>query len=478
MAIIVALLPLSPTLIFGLACVLLLPLYYLFVKKEKPKGLPHGSMGWPFLGETLSFLKPHKSNSIGSFLQQHFSRYGKVFKSHLFGCPTIVSGDLELNNFILLNEDKLFQSYYPKSVQDILGKLSLMLVSGELHKKLRTVALGFIANSKSSPDFLLYVENLTISVMDSWKGCQEIQFAKEAKKFTLYVMLKNLLNIEPEEPLASQMLEDYLSYMKGLVSLPLCFPGTTYAKALKARARISRTIREIIEERRKKEGPKRGDFLDEMMDKRSEELNDEERVSIVMDLLFAGYETTAGLLSLLLYYLAQAPEALEQLKQEHQSLTKSKKHGDPLSWQDIQQLNFNSHVVNETLRCGNLVKFVHRRTLQDVNFRGYHIPGGWQVLPVFTAVHLDPSLHDSPSDFNPWRWNDEAINKKVNPFGGGTRLCPGTELAKLEATIFLHHLILKYRWKLKEDNDFPLSYPYLEFSKGLKLEIQPTEDIN
>lgn len=62
-------------------------------------------------------------------------------------------------------------------------------------------------------------------------------------------------------------------------------------------------------------------------------------------------------------------------------------------------------VVNETLRCGNLVKFVHRRALQDVNFRGYHIPGGWQVLPVFTAVHLDPSLHDSPSDFNPWRWN-------------------------------------------------------------------------
>lgn len=81
-----------------------------------------------------------------------------------------------------------------------------------------------------------------------------------------------------------------------------------------------------------------------MMNKRSEELNDEERVSIVMDLLFAGYETTAGLLSLLVYYLAQAPEALEQLKQEHQSLTKSKKLGDLLSWQDIQQLNFNSHV--------------------------------------------------------------------------------------------------------------------------------------
>lgn len=94
------------------------------------------------------------------------------------------------------------------------------------------------------------------------------------------------------------------------------------------------------------------------MNKRSEELNDEERVSIVMDLMFAGYETTAGLLSLLLYYLAQAPEALEQLMQEHQTLTKSKKPGDPISWRDIQQLNFNSHVCAVPSLMRNLVVFV------------------------------------------------------------------------------------------------------------------------
>lgn len=31
------------------------------------------------------------------------------------------------------------------------------------------------------------------------------------------------------------------------------------------------------------------------------------------------------------------------------------------------------------------------------------------------------------------------------PFGLGSHLCPGNDLAKLEISIFLHHFLLKYR---------------------------------
>lgn len=93
---------------------------------------------------------------------------------------------------------------------------------------------------------------------------------------------------------------------------------------------------------------KDGDFLDEMLMKR--EINDEEKVSVVMDLLFAGYETTAGLLGLLVYFLAKSPKVVEQLKEEHQALRIKKKDGSqPLTWQDIHQLEFNSHVCNHAL---------------------------------------------------------------------------------------------------------------------------------
>ncbi|GMP29441.1 hypothetical protein CsSME_00004546 [Camellia sinensis var. sinensis] len=102
-------------------------------------------------------------------------------------------------------------------------------------------------------------------------------------------------------------------------------------------------------------------------------------------------------------------------------------------------MEFTSNVMSEALRCENLVKFVHRKALQDVKFKG------WKVLSILTALHLDLSLHENPSDFDPSRWADEAINKKVSPFGGGLRLCPRTDLAKVESAFFLHHLVLNYR---------------------------------
>lgn len=55
-----------------------------------------------------------------------------------------------------------------------------------------------------------------------------------------------------------------------------------------------------------------GDFLDELLQKKS--LNDEEKVSILLDLLLAGYETTSGLMSLVVYFLAQAPSSLQNLR--------------------------------------------------------------------------------------------------------------------------------------------------------------------
>ncbi|GMH25070.1 hypothetical protein Nepgr_026913 [Nepenthes gracilis] len=448
---------------------LLLPLLLLSSKKKCPAnaGIPTGSMGWLWFGETLDFLKPHPPNSMGTFLQQHCSRYGKVFKSHLFGSPTVVSCDHEFNLFVLRNEGKLFLGSYPKAMHGILGNFSLLIISGDLHKRLRSQVVRFASTCKSNPKYLSYIEKLSISMMESWKDRNQIFFHNEARKFLFNLTVKQVLSIEPEEPLATKILEDFLTFMKGFVSIPLSIPGTDYTKAVKARARITSILKGIMMERRSNKRVEKGDFLDMLLD--SADLSDEEILSVVMDTLLGGYETTSTLLALIVYFLGQAPYVLNQLKDEHQSIRKSKGYGDPLNWEDYKKMNFTSCVVQEVLRCGNIVKFVHRRALRDVKFRGYVIPAGWKVLPVFTAAHLDPSLHQNPSQFDPWRWADVRMNKKVTPFGGGPRLCPGIELAKVETALFLHHLVLNYRWKLTEDS--PLAYPYVDFQRGLPLKI-------
>lgn len=115
----------------------------------------------------------------------YWRRYGNIFKSHLFGSPAIVSCDLELNLFILQNEEKLFQTSYPKAIHGILGKYSLLLVSGDLHKKLRSVIVSFVGLSKFRTNFLECVEKMVLSMVDSWNDRREIVFFKEAKKVNI-----------------------------------------------------------------------------------------------------------------------------------------------------------------------------------------------------------------------------------------------------------------------------------------------------
>ncbi|CAI0456450.1 unnamed protein product [Linum tenue] len=363
-------------------------------------------------------------------------------------------------------------------MQGILGQYSLLIVSGEHHRKLRGIAVSFSAMSKSSPVFHSRIEKLAFSMLESWRGRREIAFLEEMKKFTLSLMVKTVLSIDPEEPVAMRFLQDFRTYMKGFISLPLNVPGSAYAKAVKARARLSRTVKEIIKQRTTSSGEENGDFLEVILSKHSSirQMNDDEKVSSVLDIVLGGYETTSTLISLIVYFLHRSPAALLAFKEEHEAIRRNKGKGQPLGWEDYQKMDFTRNVTKEAVRCGNLVKFLHRKALQDVEFKGHLIPRGWKVLPVLAGPNLDPSLHHDHLQFNPWRWTkeDKEIGKKTMGYGGGPRVCPGSDLAKVMVAFFLHHLVLAYRWKVKED-EYPIAYPYVEFRNGLHVEIEPVE---
>ncbi|XP_038990056.1 cytochrome P450 90B2-like isoform X2 [Phoenix dactylifera] len=379
-----------------------------WINRKKPN-LPPGGLGWPFLGETFSYLKPHPATSMGQFMEQHISRYGKIYRSSLFGEPTIVSADAGLNRFILQNEGRYFECSYPRSIGGILGKWSMLVLVGEMHREMRMISLNFMSNVRLRSYLLPEVERHAWLVLRSWKEHSAFSAQEEAKKFTFNLMAKNIMSMNPGEPETEKLRREYITFMKGVVSAPLNFPGTPYWKALKSRSTILKVIELKMNERfqemnKGQERVEEDDLLGWALKQSS--LSKEQILDLLLSLLFAGHETSSMALALAIFFLEGCPKAVQELREEHLEIAcrKKLKGESGLNWEDYKQMEFTQCVIDETLRLGNVVRFVHRKVLHDFRYKGYDIPRGWKILPVFAAVHLDSSLYDDPHQFNPWRW--------------------------------------------------------------------------
>ncbi|OMO86531.1 Cytochrome P450 [Corchorus capsularis] len=368
--------------------------------------LPPGNLGLPFVGETLQLIAAYKTENPEPFIDERVSRFGSIFTTHVFGEPTVFSADPETNRFILQNEGKLFECSYPGSISNLLGKHSLLLMKGSLHKRMHSLTMSF-ANSSIIKDHLLVdIDRLVRLNLDSWTD--RVFLMEEAKK---------------------------------------------------ARTKVAEALSLIVRERRKEfeRGERKNDMLAALL-ATDNNFSDEEIVDFLVALLVAGYETTSTIMTLAVKFLTETPLALAQLKEEHEGIRAKKSESEALEWSDYKSMPFTQCVVNETLRVANIISGVFRRAMTDINIKGYTIPKGWKVFASFRAVHLDHDHFKDARTFNPWRWqNNSGVTcpgpgNIYTPFGGGPRLCPGYELARVELSVFLHHLVTRFSWVPAEED--------------------------
>ncbi|XP_039840751.1 cytochrome P450 87A3-like [Panicum virgatum] len=103
--------------------------------------LPPGSMGLPLLGESLEFFARIPSLEVLPFFKRRLERYGPVFKTNLVGKDMIVSLDPEVNSYVLRQDNRAFQIWYPESLKRIFGAVLEVTSSESLHKRKRTMVL-------------------------------------------------------------------------------------------------------------------------------------------------------------------------------------------------------------------------------------------------------------------------------------------------------------------------------------------------
>ncbi|OTA99874.1 hypothetical protein M426DRAFT_324762 [Hypoxylon sp. CI-4A] len=149
-----------------------------------------------------------------------------------------------------------------------------------------------------------------------------------------------------------------------------------------------------------------------------------------MAYIAAGSDTTTNTLTYLIWRVCKDPEVKAKLLAELQTLPGSFEDND------LKKLPYLDHVIQETLRLHTAVPSGLPRTVppEGTTMSGYFIPGGYTVSAQSYSMHRNPEVYPDPLKYDPSRWENptKAMKDAFVAFGGGSRICIGLHLAKME----------------------------------------------
>jgi retinoid hydroxylase len=428
--------------------------------------LPPGSFGLPLIGDTLNFLRDSQ------FAKKRHQQYGNIFKTSIFGQPTVFMCGQEANLFVLSHENQYFVVSWPPSTKALLGPLSLALQTGADHQNRRKL-LYQAFQPRALAGYIEAMEDITQRYLEKWAQMSEFAWYPELRNYTFDVACKLLVGVDSgsETPLGHY----FEIFSDGLFSIPLDLPFTRFGKAKNARKLLLAELEKIIRDRQ--QGiPGGNDALGLLISARDDEGNSlsvEELKDQVLLLLFAGHETLTSAIASFCLLVAQHPDVMAKVRAEQQQFPPT----EPLTLEQLKQMTYLEQVLREVLRLVPPVGGGFRTVINACEFGGYEIPKGWSVLYEINQTHQDAAVYPEPDRFNPDRFNSERSAKPFSyvPFGGGLRECLGKEFARLEMKLFAARMIRECEWELLPNQDLNLiRVPTPHPRDGLRVKFQRT----
>lgn len=240
---------------------------------------------------------------------------------------------------------------------------------------------------------------------------------------------------------------DHIMYGARHVALPDYIPTPRNLRFKRALAALDRAVYAIIEQRRG--APPCGDVLDLLIGRLDEPGENHMTLQQVRDeiitLLIAGHETVASALTWASYLVATHAPVVERLSAELEAVLA----GRPAVVEDLPRLTYTRMIFDEALRLYPPAWLITRKAIAEDAVAGGAIPAGALVIIGTSAMHRHPAYWPDPDRFDPERFTVEREAERPRyaylPFGGGPRLCIGSNFALMEAPLILAGIFQRYR---------------------------------
>ena len=389
-------------------------------------------------------------------LERGYQEHGAVFSLRLGAKPAVILLGPENNRFFFTQTDKLLsiREGYPFFIK-MFHERFYFFAEFEEYLEQRAILLPRFQGQQMN-QYVSTMAQETIDLIDQLGDSGSFDLIPTLGPLVMNIAAHAFLGSDFRSRLGGEFFSDFRRFSGGMEPiLPLWLPLPKLLKSQQAKRKLHRVLGELIRTRRQQpvDPP---DFLQTLIEARFSDgrpLDEEMVINLILLLVWAGHETTAGHISWALIDLLQHPDYLHTVVDEQDALIGDRQD---VTMADVRQLVRMDWAVKETERLHPVAYILMRMAAEDLEIDGFQVPQGTRVFAAPSISHRMPDVFPEPERYVPERFSpgrDESRNQhSLIGFGGGIHRCAGVNFAYLEMKVALSLLLQHYEFSLLDPN--------------------------